>query len=145
MRIIAGFLGGREFQSPPGHRTHPMSDKVRGALFNVLGDIEGLTLLDVFAGSGALGFEAISRGAKYVLSIEIDKTTHSNILKNIKALDIKDSEIKAVRAGAASWSANNSGAKFDLVICDPPYDKLQISLLQKLSRHLKPKGLFVLS
>jgi 16S rRNA (guanine(966)-N(2))-methyltransferase RsmD len=72
MRIIAGTLGGRTFESPHGRRTHPMSDKVRGSLFNTLGDIDGLTILDAFAGSGALAFEAISRGAEHVLAIEID-------------------------------------------------------------------------
>ena len=60
MRIIAGTLGGRNFDSK-SQATHPMSEKMRGALFNVLGDIDGLKVLDCFAGSGAIGFEAISR------------------------------------------------------------------------------------
>nr|MBP9820948.1 RsmD family RNA methyltransferase [Candidatus Saccharibacteria bacterium] len=60
MRIIAGFLGGRLIESPHNNKTHPMSEKMRGALFNSLGDINGLTFLDAFAGTGACGFEAIS-------------------------------------------------------------------------------------
>jgi 16S rRNA (guanine966-N2)-methyltransferase len=59
MRIIAGELKGRNIQEPYGHRTHPMSEKVRGAVFNALGDIEGLAVLDAFAGTGALSFEAV--------------------------------------------------------------------------------------
>ena len=70
MRIIAGDLKGREFKSPRGRTTRPMSEKTRGALFNTLGDIEGLSVLDGFAGSGALVFEAISRGAVSALAIE---------------------------------------------------------------------------
>ena len=60
MRVISGKFGGQLFDAPKGHRTHPMSEKVRGALFSVLGDISGLTVLDAFAGSGALSIEAIS-------------------------------------------------------------------------------------
>jgi 16S rRNA (guanine966-N2)-methyltransferase len=77
MRVIAGFLGGRNFDSPGGHRTHPMSDKVRGAVFGVLGDIKGLSVLDAFAGSGALSIEAVSRGAKYAVAIDVDKRAHA--------------------------------------------------------------------
>ena len=69
MRVIAGRLGGRLFDSPHTRRTHPMSDKARGALFNMLGDIEGMHVLDPFAGTGALSFEAISRGAASALAI----------------------------------------------------------------------------
>ena len=116
MRIIAGKLGGRQFQGPKGHRTHPMSERVRGALFNTLGDITSLTVLDAFAGSGALSFEAISRGAA-----------------------------KAIRANAGSWSDNNPDAEFDLVLLDPPYDGLSHELLAKLTKHAKPNGLIALS
>ena len=72
MRVIAGRLGGRNFDSPKTQRTHPMSDKVRGALFNALGDLGGLTVLDAFAGSGACSLEAASRGATEVLAIDIN-------------------------------------------------------------------------
>ncbi len=56
MRVISGFLGGRNFESPHGHRTHPMSEKVRGAIFGALGDIKGLTVLDAFSGSGRISY-----------------------------------------------------------------------------------------
>jgi len=71
VRIIAGYLSGRQFNSPRSNRTHPMSDKARGGLFNSLGDISGLSLLDAFAGSGALSFEAISRGTASSVAVDI--------------------------------------------------------------------------
>lgn len=112
MRIIAGKLGGRQFQTPPGHKVHPMSDKMRGALFNILGDVQGMTILDGFAGSGALSLEAVSRGAAKATAIDIDKAAHTQIQKNIKDLQVED-EVKAIRANAGSWSNNNPDVKFD--------------------------------
>ena len=144
MRIISGQLGGRQFSSPSGHRTHPMSDKVRGGLFNALGDIEGLSLLDAFAGSGAVSFEAVSRGATNVLAVDIDKEAHSTIQSNLQRLDLTD-KIKAVRANVGSWSDNNPDRQFDLVICDPPYDKNSENLITKIIKHVKIGGLLVLS
>ncbi|MBI4033428.1 16S rRNA (guanine(966)-N(2))-methyltransferase RsmD [Candidatus Saccharibacteria bacterium] len=144
MRIIAGKLGGRQFQSPPGHKIHPMSDKMRGALFNILGDIQGLSVLDAFAGSGALSFEAISRGAARATAVEIDKSAYRQIQKNIGDLQIED-KVKAIRANAGGWSDNNPDAKFDLVLLDPPYDDLSHELLAKLTKHTKPNGLVALS
>lgn len=144
MRVISGRLGGRQFDSPAGHRTHPMSDKVRGALFNMLGDIKGLTVLDVFSGSGALSFEAISRGAVASIAVDIDKSANSTVVKNAKSLGLSG-QIKAIRANISGWSENNPDELFDLVLCDPPYDSLQLNTLQKLVKHVKPKGLLVLS
>ncbi|HKX24038.1 MAG TPA: RsmD family RNA methyltransferase, partial [Candidatus Saccharimonadales bacterium] len=83
MRVIAGELGGRFFAGPDSTATHPMAERVRGAMFNALGDIEGLTVLDAFAGSGALAFEAISRGAKSVVVVERDKRAQRIIAENI--------------------------------------------------------------
>jgi 16S rRNA (guanine966-N2)-methyltransferase len=144
MRIIAGALKGREFKSPHAHRTHPMSDKVRGALFNVLGDIEGLTFLDAFAGSGALAFEAASRGAKSAVAIDKDSSAHKVLEQNVKDLGLKN--VKAVKASTGGWSIHNMEKKFDILLLDPPYKELQIELAERLiKRHLKPGGLAVLS
>ncbi len=117
---------------------------MRGALFNALGDISSLRVLDCFGGSGALSFEAISRGASGAVVVEIDKIAHQTITNNIKELDLQDL-IKAIRANISGWSDNNPAAQFDLVLCDPPYDKLNVSLLNKLSRHINPGGVLVLS
>jgi len=144
VRIIAGKFSAREMKSPKGHRTHPMSEKVRGALFNSLGDVSGLSVLDAYAGSGALSFEAISRGASSAQLIEKDHSAYKICKGNAKSLGL-EKETKVTNANCSSWSDNNPDKKFDLVICDPPYDKLNIETISKLSKHLKPNGLMVLS
>jgi 16S rRNA (guanine966-N2)-methyltransferase len=144
MRVISGFLGGRTFASPHGHRTHPMSEKVRGGIFGVLGDIKGLTVLDAFAGSGALAIEAISRGARSATAIEVDKGAHGIIKENLTALGIED-RIKAVRAFANAWSTRHQAEHFDLIFVDPPYDKIPYRDLKVLPRHLTDDGILILS
>lgn len=145
MRIIAGTLGGLQFDSPKGNRAHPMGDRVRTGLFNTLGDIEGLTVLDGFSGSGALSFEAISRGAKQATAIEIDKTLQTKILENIRVLGLSKSKIKVIRANASSWSDKNPDANFDIVMLDPPYNDIKPNLLDKITNHTKIGGVTVIS
>lgn len=144
MRVIAGFLGGRLFDSPGSHKTHPMSDKIRGALFNILGDIDGLTVLDAFSGSGALCFEAVSRGAASAVAIDSDIAAQKIIAQNIKSLKL-ERNVKLVKASANAWLQTNPDAKFDLVLCDPPYNDLQPNLLQRLTSCVESDGVFVLS
>ncbi|HVX23791.1 MAG TPA: RsmD family RNA methyltransferase [Candidatus Saccharimonadales bacterium] len=144
MRIIAGSLGGRTFQSPHGHRTHPMSEKVRGGLFGALGDIKGLTVLDAFSGSGALAIEAISRGARSAVAIEVDKGAHEVIKTNLNELGITD-RVTATRAFANAWSTRHQAESFDLVLLDPPYDAMPWRDLKVLPRHVISGGLLVLS
>jgi len=144
MRIIAGKLGGRLFEAPHGHRTHPMGDKVRGALFNILGDIEGLTVLDPFAGSGALSFEAISRGADTATAIEADRSAQTTIMLNIASLQLKN-RVKPIKATAQAWLNTYDGPGFDIVLLDPPYDDLQEKTLPKLAALCKPDGVVALS
>ncbi len=144
MRVIAGSLGGRSFESPHGHRTHPMSDKIRGALFNALGDIKGLSFFDPFSGTGALAIEAISRGAKEVLATELDQAAFTTILGNIKTLELTD-QITALRKDAKSWSRQHKDTQFDVVLVDPPYDDVKYTLLIQLAQHTKVGGLLVYS
>lgn len=144
MRVIAGRLGGRVFDSPRNFKTHPMSDKARGALFNVLGDLSGLTVLDAFAGSGALSFEAVSRGATSALAIDNDRSAQKVIAHNIARLELK-AAVKLVKASANAWLQTNPNAQFDIVLCDPPYNDLQPNLLRRLAAAVKPGGLYVLS
>jgi 16S rRNA (guanine966-N2)-methyltransferase len=143
MRIIAGRLKGRRFSSPRGHRTHPMSDKMRGALFNALGDLDGLTVLDAFAGSGALSFEAISRGAHSALAIDIERTAQITIAENIKELALSD-QVRLIKASASSW-VNRSKDEFDIVLLDPPYGDFQINLVERLALKTRPGGIAVFS
>lgn len=143
MRVVAGKYGGRHLESPRGHLTHPMSEKMRGAIFSALGDIEGLTCLDAFSGSGALGIEAYSRGASSVICIEKNKLAAVVIDRNINNLGLKDHVI-AIQSGVESWlktTINN----FDIIIADPPYDRTKEQTIAFLARRLKPGGVFVLS
>lgn len=144
MRIIAGNLGGRAFQSPKSARTHPMSDKIRGAIFNMLGDISDLQVLDAFAGSGALSYEAVSRGAASAVAIDSDKQAYTTMLRSISELELAH-RITVVQAKVSGWSDKNRDKTFDIVFCDPPYDYLPDATIQKLVRHLAPTGTFVLS
>ncbi len=144
MRVIAGLLGGRSFDSPKGHRTHPMSDKIRGAIFNMLGDLDGLRLLDAYAGSGALAIEAVSRGALYVVAVDSDKTAYRTILRNVQALGI-GARVHAMRQNVATWSHEHEHELFDIVIADPPYDDVRLAYIELLTNHVKPRGLLVLS
>lgn len=121
-----------------------MSEKARGGLFGVLGDIKGLTVLDAFAGSGALAIEAISRGAKRAVAIEVDKGAHSVITDNLKTLGI-DSQVKAIRAFAGAWSTRHQAELFDLIFVDPPYDNVPYRDLKSLPRHLADGGTLVIS
>ena len=144
MRIIAGKLGGRSFDSPGSQRTHPMSDKVRGALFNALGDIEGLTVLDAFAGSGALSFEAVSRGGAHATALDIDKSAITTVVKNAQALGIS-SQVQAIRANASGWLQTQPDQMFNLVLCDPPYNSVQPKLLLQLAERSQVDGTVVFS
>lgn len=144
MRVVAGALGGRVFDSPGGHRTHPMSEKARGALFNSLGDLSGLTVLDAFAGSGALSIEAVSRGASSVLAIDVDKAAYQTVQANVDALNLKD-KITVMRKNIGGWSRNNRSRQFDVVLADPPYDDIRPDVIERLAVHAKPGGIFVLS
>ncbi|HZL07674.1 MAG TPA: RsmD family RNA methyltransferase [Candidatus Dormibacteraeota bacterium] len=143
MRIIAGRLGGRNFASPRGHRTHPMSDKIRGALFNALGDIDGLGVLDSFAGSGALSYEAISRGAASAVAIDSDQSAQQAIAANVTSLGLLN-QVKLIKASATAW-LSTTDENFDIVLCDPPYDDPQLKLLERLAERAKPNGLAVFS
>ena len=143
MRIIAGKLGGRIFNSPKGHRTHPMSDKMRGAMFNILGDISGQSVLDAFAGSGALSFEALSRRAGKVIAVERDRRAQETILENMAILGVGE-EMQLVRANAKSW-LNKNHQNFDVILLDPPYDVPQEDLLELIGKRLKSEGTLILS
>ena len=144
MRVIAGRLGGRMFDSPRGHRTHPMSDKIRGALFNMLGDLGGLNVLDAYAGSGALSIEAISRGAVSSLAIDLDKAAFQAIQANLETLGLQE-QVQVLRKNVATWSNNNIAQKFDVVVADPPYNDVNPAVIGRLTRHVKPGGVFILS
>lgn len=120
-----------------------MGEKIRGALFGILGDITGLSVLDAFAGSGALSFEAISRGAYRAIAIELDKNAQNTVKNNIAKLKL-DQKVKLVPGNCSSWSDRSVEQRFNLVLCDPPYDRVAIGTISKLGRHVDPAGMLVL-
>jgi 16S rRNA (guanine966-N2)-methyltransferase len=113
MRVVAGRYGGRTLKAPRGGDVRPTADRVREALFSILGPVDGLAVLDLFAGTGALGIEAISRGAASCVFVDVDTRP---VRTNLEALGI-DAE---VRRGQA-LSALRAGDHYDLVLLDPPY------------------------
>lgn len=123
MRVVAGRLGGRRLQAPPGRGTRPTSDRVREALFSMLGPLDGAQVLDLFAGSGALGIEALSRGAAHALLVERDRRAAAVIRANLDALGLGEEEATLVvaPARAALRDASARGDTYDLVLLDPPY------------------------
>lgn len=120
-----------------------MGDRVKSALFNTLGDISNLTVLDAFSGSGALGLEAASRGAAKVVMIDADKTACTTIEANIESLGVERVAV-VTKAFVYSWMRRNND-EFDIVIADPPYDDLQYKTLEALPRKVKTGGILVYS
>ena len=117
MRVVAGRFKGRTLHAPKGRATRPTSDKVREAIFSVLGDVEGTTVLDLFAGSGALGIEALSRGAVHAVFVENDEQALASLRRNLAELDV-GAEVQRRDALAFLRAARH---EFDLVFVDPPY------------------------
>ena len=135
MRVIAGIYGGRRLQTPPGLDTRPTSDRVREALFSILGDrVPGASVLDLFAGSGALAIEALSRGAAEATLVDNAPPAIRAITANLEAVN---AEATVVRAEARRFlgGASRSGRSYDLVFLDPPY-RLAASLGRDLSAAL---------
>ncbi len=144
MRIIAGSLKGRAVASPRGSRTHPMSERTRGGLFNALGYISRLSVLDAFAGSGALGFEALSRGATRVVFIEKDRAAQQALASNARALGVTGKS-KLIKASAGAWLKTAKTGEFDVLLADPPYDDIQPTLLNRLAGRVRLGGTIVCS
>ncbi len=145
IRLIGGTYGGRIIGAPNNRRTHPMSERIRGAIFNgIHTDIVDSIVLDAFAGSGAIGLEAASRGAQSVTLVERDRTAQKIIANNIELLDCGD-VVRLVRAPVASWSGNNPDEVFDIIFVDPPYYDMQFSTVERLFKHLKIGGTMILS
>jgi 16S rRNA (guanine966-N2)-methyltransferase len=146
MRVIAGRWGGRRLQAPPGDATRPTSDRVREALFSVLGDrVDGARVLDLFAGSGALGIEALSRGAAEVTFVDSAPAALKALRANLTALGA-EAESRRQDARRFLASASSAAREYDLVFLDPPYrlaDRLGGELSQTLPAVLAPGAVVV--
>ena len=123
MRVVAGTARGRRLVAPPGLDVRPTTDRVREATFNALhslGAVADATAVDLFAGTGALGIEALSRGARHVTFVEPDRAARAVVTENLATLGLED-RATVVATTAESFLAAR-GLAFDLVFCDPPYE-----------------------
>jgi 16S rRNA (guanine966-N2)-methyltransferase len=136
MRVVSGRYGGRELVAPRGRATRPTSDRVREALFSILADVCGARVLDLFAGSGALAIEALSRGASEATLVDTSRAALTAVRRNLDALGI---EAAVHRAAALRFleRARADARQYDLVFLDPPYRQAG-SLSRELTGHLLP-------
>ena len=146
MRIIAGSRKGARIFAPGGLETRPTGDRAREAAFNLIGPVDGADVLDLFAGSGAMGLEALSRGAARATFVENDRAAAATIVRNLEKLGLEGATVirdDAARALAADAAA---GRRYDLVLIDPPY-RMLAGLLPTLALYLPsvvaPDGLVV--
>src|ERR1700758_507628 len=123
MRVIAGRLGGRHLKAPRGRTTRPTSDRVREATFALLGSVEGARVLDLFAGTGGLGIEALSRGAASAVFVERNARVARTLRANLQTLGLErpEAEVRETEATAALRTARARQETYDLVFIDPPY------------------------
>ena len=146
MRIIAGSRKGHRIAAPKGRETRPTSDRVREATFMLIGPLDGANVLDVFAGSGAMGLEALSRGAERATFVEADDAAARMIGQNLEKLRLTGARIVRRDAARALAAEAAAGAKYDLVLVDPPYDayeQLQPTLARYLPAVVSEDGLVV--
>lgn len=142
MRIIAGELGGRQLVAPKGWKVRPTPERVREAMFSALGDISGMRVADLYCGTGALGIEALSRGA--ASAVLVDRDTRP-AMGNVHNLGLA-SRVELVRAEASAW-LTTAGERFDLVFADPPYrvaPEVAAALDRGLGGILAPEGRVVI-
>ncbi len=126
LRVIAGSYGGRRLEAPKGRTTRPTSERVREALFSMLGEVDGARVLDLFAGSGALGIEALSRGAKEAVFVERDQGAIATLKANLATLGVggERAEVRREEAVGALGKACERQETYDLVLIDPPYGRV---------------------
>jgi len=139
VRVIAGRFGGRTLATPPGDRTRPTSDRVREAVFSILGPLDGERVLDLFAGTGAFGLEALSRGAGSAVFVERDGRAAAALTRNLQAMRLARGEavLRREEVARALREALARGETYDLAFCDPPY-RLAAGLGPTLTRSLAP-------
>lgn len=124
MRVIAGIARGHRLVAPDSPRVRPAQDKVKGAIFNILFDVSGTRVLDLYAGSGAVGIEALSRGAREAVFVEAWERASACIRRNLEHCKLSDrAEIMTCTAAAAIRRLGRRKAPFDLIFVDPPYLK----------------------
>ena len=147
MRIIAGSRKGHTIVAPRGTTTRPTGDRVREAAFNLIGPVDGAAVLDLYAGSGAMGLEALSRGAERAVFVESDREAVAAIKRNLEKLRLTGAVVVQQPVVTALGAEATAGRQYDLVLIDPPYAEwaeLEPSLARYVPAVLAPDGLVVL-
>jgi len=148
LRIIAGRFGSRPINADVSRATHPMGDRVRSALFARLlshRSMDGARVLDVFAGTGALGLEALSRGTGSVTFIERDRVELRVLRSNVELLGVGE-QVTVVSASVKTWlDTKDRSDLYDIILADPPYNYPQPETVSRLVETLQPGGLMILS
>lgn len=132
-RIIAGIAGGRRLRTPAGSRTRPTTDRVREAMFSSLDDLTGARVLDLYAGSGALGLEALSRGAEAATFVEKDGAVAAVVRQNLRALSLPGGRVVVA---AVETFLSGPSERYDVIFADPPYATAVDAVLAALPRWL---------
>lgn len=145
LRVISGRFRGQSLKSPVTSFTHPMGAREKLALFNMV-NVEGANVLDAYAGSGALGIEALSRGAKAVVFVEKSPQVAAIIRENLQKIGVS-SDSEQIYTETLAVFAQRAGfkASFEVILADPPYDKIQVDELQSLGELLAQDGILALS
>jgi 16S rRNA (guanine966-N2)-methyltransferase len=147
VRIVAGSRRGHRIAAPKGVATRPTGDRVREAVFSIVGSVEGAAVLDLFAGSGALGLEALSRGAASCLFVERDREAVRTIQANLEKLRFTGATVIDREVAATLREERKRARAYDLILVDPPYgewERHEPTLAEELPAVLAPHGLAVL-
>jgi 16S rRNA (guanine(966)-N(2))-methyltransferase RsmD len=144
MRVIAGRCAGARLTAPRGRATRPLTDRVKEALFAALGTrLDGASVLDLYAGSGAAGIEALSRGARRAVFVERDRSAGAAIRGNLERTALA-AAAEVVVGDVERFIAQDDGARYDVILVDPPYDvTLAPGALESIARHVAARGVVV--
>ena len=158
IRLISGIFKNHKITAPNSRQTHPMSERARNAIFNTMqAEIPNAEVLDAFAGTGSLGLEAISRGAKKVVFIEKNRLAQKILAENLKIIEKNENagEAKIIRSSVSGWIGSSQSQfeigeileipAFDIIFADPPYYDPQFPSIEKLSKRLRSGGILILS
>ena len=146
MRIISGSRRGHRIAAPKGAETRPTSDRAREAAYNLIGPVDDAAVLDLFAGSGAMGLEALSRGAARCVFVESDRAACRVIKENLDRLRLTGALVLCKDAFQALREEKAAGRRYELVVADPPYgvwESLESRLGEAVAPVLAPDGLLV--
>jgi RNA methyltransferase, rsmD family len=158
IRLISGIFKNHKITAPNSRQTHPMSERARNAIFNTIqAEIPNAEVLDAFAGTGSLGLEAISRGAKKVVFIEKNRLAQKILAENLKIIEKNENAgaAKIIRSSVSGWIGSSQSQfeigeileipTFDIIFADPPYYDPQFPTIEKLSKRLRSGGILILS